>query len=169
MRRIKRQFESRIVIFLKSCCKRLNGTQDLLFLQKKFCIVAVSVPKVVEDVGLEPLFLLPKQACYHYTTSSVWWSRGDLHPCPKSLHEQDLLTQYTVSQRSPYGGSYATVKHQPRAYNGLHTSTTLFLSTVTRKTAMAGCFFDLRRLPISSWCVVLEIQAALRPRPSPPA
>ena len=111
---------------------------------------------MVEDVGLEPLFLLPKQACYHYTTSSVWWSRGDLHPCPKSLHEQDLLTQYTVSQCSPYGGNYATVKRQPRAYNGLHTSTTLFLSTVTRKTAMAGCFFNLRRLPISSWCVVLE-------------
>ena len=34
------------------------------------CVIFIT--QMVEDVGLEPLCLLPKQECYHYTTSSVF-------------------------------------------------------------------------------------------------
>lgn len=48
-----------------------------------------------------------------------------------------------------------TVKSALRACNGLHTSTTLSLYPVTRKTAGLRRFFNLRRLP-NRKCVVLE-------------
>ena len=39
---------------------------------------AVTVPtqtsaRLVEDVGFEPLLIAPNDACYRYTTSSIWW------------------------------------------------------------------------------------------------
>ena len=39
---------------------------------------------MVEDVGLEPLFMLPKQACYHYTTSSIYGTNVDPTSEPSS-------------------------------------------------------------------------------------
>ena len=48
-----------------------------------------------------------------------------------------------------------TVKSALRACNGLHTSTTLSIYPVTRKTAELRCFFNLKRLP-NRRCVVLE-------------
>lgn len=48
---------------------------------------------MVEDVGLEPLFLLPKQACYRYTTSSIWWNQGGLNSRPPACKAGALPTE----------------------------------------------------------------------------
>lgn len=109
----------------------------IFFSHKKSFIVAVSVPNgrrcrtrtaipapkagvlplhyilyMVEPRGIEPLSEIPT------------WTRPS----------------YAIDDFSamPYGGRLRYHQIWPRAYNSLHTSTTLFLFTVIRKTASAG-------------------------------
>lgn len=49
---------------------------------------------MAEDVGFEPRFKLPKLACYHYTTSSIYktyFKLWDLNPL-KSYYKNNLST-----------------------------------------------------------------------------
>ena len=41
-------------------------------------------------MGVEPLLMLPKQACYRYTTSSIWSSRRDLNSQPSAWKADTL-------------------------------------------------------------------------------
>ena len=122
--------------------KLLSASQNtehvILFFPKSFDKIAVSVPNGLSGETRTHGLVIPNHVIYQLIYTQMWWSRGESNPCPKSLHGQDLLTQYTVSQRSPYGGNYVTVKRHPRTYNGLYVSTTLFLYPVIRKTAKHG-------------------------------
>ena len=50
---------------------------------------------MVEDVGFEPRFKLPKLACYHYTTSSILVPGTGLEPI-SSDYQSLVLTNYTI-------------------------------------------------------------------------
>lgn len=81
-------FLFQVELFSKLLLASQNTEHGCSFSHKKFLKVAVRAPKMVEDAGLEPFFLLPGQTCYRYHyILYIWWSRGESNPCPKSLHE----------------------------------------------------------------------------------
>ena len=121
---------------------------------QKVLLKLLLVSQMVEDVRIELRLLLPGQACYHYTTSSIWWSRGESNPCPKFLHKQDLLTHYTVFQRCLTAGACDLPSIWPRAYQ--FGTPPPPCSNGNKEANKPVPIFDLRRLPIQTGCVVLE-------------
>lgn len=59
-------FLFQVELFSKLLLASQNTEHGCSFSHKKFLKVAVRAPKMVEDAGLEPFFLLPGQACYRY-------------------------------------------------------------------------------------------------------
>lgn len=59
-------FLFQVELFSKLLLASQNTEHGCSFSHKKFLKVAVRAPKMVEDAGLEPFFLLPGQVCYRY-------------------------------------------------------------------------------------------------------
>ena len=56
---------------------------------------------LVEDVGLEPLFLLPREACYHYTTPSIYGHSGSPQFRPCTL-DHIVTPDFTYNQEKAF-------------------------------------------------------------------
>ena len=64
------------------------GLEPTILYQREFAVCVF----MVEDVGFEPRFKLPKLACYHYTTSSILVPGTGLEPI-SSDYQSLILNQ----------------------------------------------------------------------------
>ena len=71
-------FLFQVELFSKLLLASQNTEHGCSFSHKKFLKVAVRAPKMVEDAGLEQIFLHPEQAYYRYNyILYIWWIRGE--------------------------------------------------------------------------------------------
>lgn len=74
--------------------------------------------RLVENVGIEPLFLFPKQECYHHTSFSIWWLDylSSHQPFESCRGAADSLPCATIRQVLPPDIMYCTIASPPCQY-----------------------------------------------------
>lgn len=67
--------------------------------------------RLVENVGIEPLFLFPKQECYHHASFSIWWLDylSSHQPFESCRGAADSLPCATIRQVLPPDIMYYTI------------------------------------------------------------
>lgn len=110
-------FLFQVELFSKLLLASQNTEHGCSFSHKKFLKVAVRVPKMVEDAGLEPFFLLPGQACYryHYILYIYGGAEGNRTPVRNPYMNKTVLRnrQHFINSPQTETGGSAVVTPRP--------------------------------------------------------